>query len=810
MKNSILKLVIALFACTLYSNYGYSQLTIKGVIQDSEDNKALSFANIALLNKTDSNFVAATTTDENGYFELKAKDSLTYLLRISYLNYGTQLIEIETIKDNNTTNLGIIKISKNAQQLKEFTIESKKPLYSFEGEKKIYNVSEDISIQGGVATDALQNAPGVYVDMEGNISLRGVSGVEIWINDKPSKIKAEGLKSFLQQLPANAINRIEVITNPSARYGAEGTGGIINIVTNEKIKKNDLISFGFNGSTQPNYSPWLSYAFSNNKISINSYVNYNSSQNSNISKSEGLVLNQGDTIYNVLSNSKSEWNNDWIYGHLNFSWEIDSNTSLDFWGGFSYSQSNSISRSNSIRTLQNGDIFNFNRNNESKNTSNNIHSGLSFDHNFKKKKGHKISLYGYWGSFDSEGDRKFERIYSEISGKNLNYKQNSEYKGSWMSTDLNYENPLSEKRKIEAGAQFGINSIISNSQTDIFNFGSQQYEFVQLFSNSLDQKTINGAFYSTYSDTLWFINYKAGLRYEYASLSMNSIALEDELNRFWGSLFPTLHLSTKTKKNDNFTLSYARRLRYPMWELDPFVNRIDEESISSGNPYLDPTFTDSYEAAWARFFKSGTSISATVYHRRTRNDITYKSESAFDSIYNRYTIFSTHINAGKNIYNGADFTINYSPIKSLRLIWYTNLYDQSFYADLGSYIIDKNDFAYNSRLTLMYNFKNIRMHLIGNYRSASENVFGRTEPNYWINASVNADFYNRKLSLRLGMMDVFNWMERVSSTSTPTYISLSSSKLRSQFVNFGITFRFGKVELEKPQMPSSPGMQMNP
>lgn len=795
--------------CSLCVCSAYSQNKIKGKILDIEDNKVLSFANIAVLNCIDSVFISGTTTDENGFFEISTKDTSKFLLRISYLNYGTQIFEFETNKESKLTDLGDIKISKSAQQLTEFVIESKKPLYSFEGEKKIYNVSEDISVQGGVATDALQNAPGVYVDMEGNITLRGVSGVEIWINDKPSKIQAEGLKSFLQQLPANSINRIEVITNPSARYGAEGTGGIINIVTNEKIKKNDLISFGFNGSTQPSYSPWLSYAYSTEKFHINSYITYNSSKNSNISKSEGIVLNNNDTVYSVVSNSKGEWENEWMYGHLSFSWQIDTNTNIDFWGGFSLSKNNSFSNSNSLRTLNNGDLINFNRRNKGDNNSYNTHAGLSFDHNFKKKKGHKISINGYWGNFDSESLRYNERINIGLPNKNLSFKQNSEYRGTWMSSNIDYENPLKEKRKIEAGAQFGLNTVLSSSLTDTLNFASQQYEFVQLFSNSLDQKTYNGALYTTYSDTLWFINYKAGLRYEYASLNMNSIALNDELNRFWGSIFPTIHLSTRTKKNDNFTLSYARRLRYPMWELDPFVNRIDEESISSGNPYLDPTFTDSYEAAWAKFFKSGTSISSTIYHRRTNNDITYKSEGKFDQTYDRFTIFSTYINAGKNIYNGADFTINYSPIKNLRFIWYTNIYDQSFYADLGSYVIDKNDFAYNSRLTLMYNYKNIRMHIIGNYRSASDNIFGRTEPDYWINASLNADFFKRKLSLRLGMMDVFNWMERVSSTSTPTYISLSSSKHRSQFVNFGITFRFGKIELEKPQMAPSPGIQMN-
>ena len=205
---------------------------------------------------------------------------------------------------------------------------------------------------------------------------------------------------------------------------------------------------------------------------------------------------------------------------------------------------------------------------------------------------------------------------------------------------------------------------------------------------------------------------------------------------------------------------------------------------------------------------SGASVMSTVYHRRTMNDITNKSEGVYDEILQRYTIYSTFINSGRNIFTGADLTLTVLPLKNLRCMWYTNVYNQDFYADLDSYVVEKSNLTFSSMLNLMYNYKNFRFQLMGNYRAATENLTGSTEPLYWINATVNADFFKRKMSIRLGMMDVFNWREHSASVSTPTYSSVSSSKQKSQFFTFGLTFRFGRTELERQQkQPDMPAAQ---
>ncbi len=773
----------------------YAQVKINGVLRDSTDESVLAYANIALLHSSDSAFITGTTTDESGKFTLKA-DSGSYFLRVSYLGYGTQYLPLEVDAKFEKLDLGAIGINKAGENLGEVVITAKKPMYAYEGEKKVYNVGEDPSVQGGTATDALQNAPGVYVDMEGNITLRGVSGVEIWINDKPSRIRAEGLKEFLKQLPANSIEKIEVITNPSARYGAEGTAGIINIVTYEKIKQNQLFSFGYNGSTQTSYRPWASYVYSNDKFVFSTYMSASRFNGENTSNSSGLVLYEGDTIYESTSNSSDEYGYGWMYGHISLEYEFNKSNTLGLWGGASISKNDGSSASTSTRLMDSGELFESTSSYSGEGSGKNWYGGIEYEHNFKKE-GHKFMLDGYAGSHGSKSNNESSKIYNVQTWENLQYINDSQYDGIWSGIELNYENPLGKKRSLEAGLEGGYNTGDNKSRIDTFDFVSEEYLYVDVFSNLMDLQTATMASYITYSDTLWFINYKAGLRHEYAQMTMNSVALDGELHRTYSTLFPTLHLSTRTKNNDNYTLSYSRRVQYPQHELDPFVNRVNPDYLYSGNPYLDPAFTDAFEFGYAHFFKGGSNIMATVYHRRTNLDITYYSQSVFDTLLNRYTVYSTYVNSGKNIFTGADLTLTWVPKPMYRLMFNMNLYNEDIYADLGDYIVDKEDFTWDSKLIFMLNMGLFRLNIMGIYRAADETLTGSVEDNYFINATATADLMKRRLSLRFGVMDVFNMMERNSATNTPTYISLSSSKRKSQYITFGITFRFGKLELEQ-------------
>ena len=241
MKKLVLPFIIALLT---FSSTVFAQNRVTGTIVEEGSGKAIPFVNVGLFRQADSVFVSGAASDDKGRFELLAPDG-DYRLSVSAIGFQTFEQEL-TI--NGKQDLGQLTLKEGSTKLNEVTITEKRPLFAVEGEKTMYNTAEDPSIQTGTLSDALQNAPGVSVDVEGNITLRGTSSVEVWINDKPSHMTAENLKTYIQTLPANSIDHLEVITNPSARYGSKADG-IINIVTNAKIQKNEFFSFGVNGST---------------------------------------------------------------------------------------------------------------------------------------------------------------------------------------------------------------------------------------------------------------------------------------------------------------------------------------------------------------------------------------------------------------------------------------------------------------------------------------------------------------------------------------------------------------------------------
>ena len=267
---ALMKLTVAtiIVVFTLGGAVKAQTATIRGSVIDEKTGEAMPFVNVGLMRVADTVFVRGSATGPDGIFEIRTVTPGDYLLQASFVGYGTTVRPITVDRDINDIKVEMRTVGK---RLDEVEIVAEKPLYLMDGEKNMYNTKEDPSIQTGTASDALQNAPGVEVDAEGNITLRGVSSVEIWINDQPSHMNEEALKQYIKTMPANAIERIEVITNPSARYST--SGGVINIVTNQKITRNELLCLGVRATTMPNVSPWVSYVWANEKVDFNFYLN---------------------------------------------------------------------------------------------------------------------------------------------------------------------------------------------------------------------------------------------------------------------------------------------------------------------------------------------------------------------------------------------------------------------------------------------------------------------------------------------------------------------------------------------------------
>ena len=787
-----------------YSQNSFQKSTLQGQLIDDLNGDALAYANVGLLKSSDSTFIKGTSCDIDGKFEFKNIDTGNYFLRVSYVGYPTTLILVTA--ENGNTKLGNIKMSKISHNLEEVAIKAEKLMYQYEADKKVYNVTEDPSVQGGSASDALQNAPGVWVDLEGNITLRGVDNVEIWINDKPSRIPADGLKTYLQQLPANTLERIEVMTNPSAKFSASGTAGIINIVTKQKIKQNFLLSAGLNVATQPRINPWASFVWSNEKWKINTYIAHSQQTHEWNSINKGSVKNAGNSLYDFqtsnINKTDQKWNSIYVDGEYNFT----DKTRINAYFGGNLSEGDSKNAGINERYIINDSINVFiQRSNLSSSNGLNWYSGASFNHQIIPQK-HYLSLdvrLGQWSSLNnSENLEKSKFNYQNIElQRNRNFKSINDYVGNWYDLDFNYFNNFNTKSTIETGFSVNYSPINHEAPVDTFDFDQNTWIYSNLYSNYKDAYSQKANAFFSWSQKIKTFSYKAGIRAEYQYNFLNSIPMAKQVESDYLGFFPSAHLSYQTSKHYSYTASYSRRVQYPhIWYLDPFISYMNEESIWMGNPNLKPAYTNSYEIGGSKFFNKIGYLSMSLYHRRTDKSHTQSLEAVYDNYLQRYTIYQFMTNSGRDIFTGADVTFTFRPKPFMNIMLNANVYNKDIYAEMDTYTVKRNDFSYDAKIIFSSSFlKRYQAQLMGFYRSKNPTLQGQSDEMLFANASIRGDFFNKKLSVNLSVQDMLNTQKNKSLTDTPNLYSVSESWSNSQYVMLGLTFRFGKIEMEKEQ-----------
>lgn len=773
--------------------------TVSGVLEEEGSKAKIMYANVGVLKVEDSTFVRGASTDDKGKFTITNVPTGEYYLRVSSIGYQSTYVLVKVSQGN--IDLGVIKIGKGATTLDAVVIKEKKPMYAADGEKTMYNVSEDPSIQSGTTADALQNAPGVEVDLEGNVTLRGVSSVEIWINDKPSRLNEENLKTYIQQLPANALERIEVITNPSARYGSKTDGGVINIVTSAHVKHNSFTSFGLRASQQPSLSPWVSYMWANEKLSFNVYAGAWYSKRNNESEGYSIFLDQNkDTV--SREDYTSETDREYLSPnlHVSLSYDFDSMNNISFWGGFNSSNSSSIYSTDYFRREM-GTEYNYT--NQSDYTSNFTfgHYGLNYEHKFNNE-GHKImaDISGNFNmnKYDDISIRKYQPPY-----EHLGFDRNKISDGSSNSVDfsVDYSYPYSENGEIEAGIStyyskgndFTTTDTLVWGTTDVYNLDSLRFE-----DSESTSKDFGG--YFTIRHQFGNFTAKAGLRAEYETrdyIIHNSPKDNVEGLGFF-NLRPSLHLSYRTESMHNFSLSYSRRITPPSpSNLTSFIT-YNEDSYSTGNPLLEAVYTNSFEGGWTKFYENFGSIGISAYHRNVTNEVNTLTTAKYSDVFGRYVNYSMPVNLGSSYNTGAEFRVTYRPAAFVNVRFYANMYDAYYEYLEGENLKTNRSFSYSFNLNVNAKvWEKFNIYASGRYRSATETLYAESKPTYSIDCGVRADFFKRKLSMHISVWDLFNWNKSENITNNPYYISYNSNRVtNSRAISLGLTFRFGKMELE--------------
>ncbi len=794
----------------LYSNFAVSQtkISIQGVVKDSLTKECLFYANIALLNLKDSSLIKGVVTNEKGWFELSDISKGSYLLRVSYVGYASAFIPIQCNGEIKKMELDTIQLKSLSTSLGGITIIDKKPVYEFDGEKMMYNVSQDPVIQTGTLSDALQNAPGVEVDIEGNITLRGVSSVEIWINNKPSKLTAENLKTYIQQLPANTLERIEVITNPSAKYASEKNGGIINVITVSKIKKNSFISFGANASTKPMISPWISYAWANEKFSVNLYVNGNYMKNKTLANGYSLSFNdEMDTSsfksYSNESNSNSYSGNCF----LNLSYSIDSmnyiSLSSNAYGGMSGNKYQNESYRKEYLPLET--IYNYTINSSNSSNYGSFFGDLFYHHKFNNE-GHTIRA-GFGGDFsDNTSFNNYNRNYHIQNEYDKNKESSNEGGDFGFDAHVDYTIPYSKNGELSMGVSGNYNQSKGVSYEDTLVPGTTIYNFDTI--RFKDNLSFENSFQSYLSVRQSFGNFtmNVGCRFQFKQIDyqiINSPKYNIKVN--YPGLFPSIHLSYKTKTMHNFRLSYTRRINYPNEnQICTFID-YDEESFSTGNPLLESAYTHAVDGGWTKYFKTIGDIGVSGYFRYTKDEINTLTDVVYSDFFGRYVNYSMPVNSGSGYQTGGDFRFNYRLKSFMNIRFYANVY-QSHTETMFDYpttslrkdtLIITNNFTYSFRLNYWAKlFKILEINASANYRSPTKSLYIENKATYSIDCGLRADFFKRKLSVFVNVRDIFNWNKQEVNTESLYYKAYSSTKYNSRYISAGFTLRFGKIELE--------------
>lgn len=767
---------------------------VKGTVRDAKTGEELPLVNVGLMRQADTVFVRGAATDFDGEFVIKDVKPGSYLLQASSVGYESYLVMLD-VKDD----LVDLEIKLRAGTLlDEVEIVAEKPLYQMDGEKNMYNTKEDPSIQTGTASDALQNAPGVEVDAEGNITLRGVSSVEIWINDQPSHMNEEALKQYIKQMPANAIERIEVITNPSARYST--TGGVINIVTNQKMTRNEFLSLGFRANTMPSFSPWASYVYANEKFDMNIYVNANYSHHDSYADGTSALLRApGDTARFQSHRDTTESNNFGGYTGVNLNWNITDKTRLSTWAGiYPY-----WGRSHSTVDL---DYFEYpsTRNLGYRYTHDNDdgffwggYMGAWLEHRFDST-GRKLSFSLNGNTSSNSGTSTSSFVYRDPLRDTLFRRDYTLRRNPTIGFNLDYVHPLKNDWELAAGlaGSTGGGSLRQTMDT----MAAGQYERVLLRSHEGEERGTDLALYATAQKRWGGFTAKLGLRAEsawprstwnYADGTGTSV-----VDTVFFGLVPSLHLSYQTKTFTSYSLSYTLRHTNPgSTKLNRFVF-YDDYRYETGNPNLRRTYTHNLEAAWSKYIAGFGMLNLSAYFRANTDEIGSMAAAGYAPAYfpaSQLVNYSFPDNIGSSHTEGLEANVTYRPSGFFNVRLNASVFNYAYDYDGFS----DNRWSWSARLNLWAKLWNkLEVFANAHYSSPRLGLYSLTVANKGIDLGCSADFFERQLSVYFNVNDIFGMAEWGSNTTAPQYQTTGSQQFDSRFVSLGLTWRIGKMELE--------------
>lgn len=794
MKLNLLTTFFLIFTFTLV--YAQKEIKVKGTVVEQDSNIPLEFATITFTSKPDNKVVTGGITDTDGKFSVDVPIG-TYDISVEYISYKTKTYTDKSITKN--INLGTVGLSLDVESLEEVTIIAERTTVEIKLDKKIYNVGKDLTVRGGTVSDVLDNIPSVSVDVEGNVALRGNDDVRILINGKPSGLVGLNSTEALRQLPAESIERVEVITSPSARYDAEGTAGILNIILRRSKLEgmNGAITANAGHPTQAGISGNINYRTGDFNFFNTTSYNYREVPGSSYTNTEYLTSNN-----RIIENRDFDRIRKGLNTNFGIEWYINATASITT--SIQYRDSdNEQETTNILREFDsNNDLLNtttrFDPEFENDKT---LQYSVNFDKQFNGESNHKLTA-----NFQYESSSELEAsliVQDEIDVENVVTDENQDR--IFLQSD--YVKPIGEDSQLELGYQ-GRFLTLDTDYIVAFNDGFGNFDLDEDLSNNLIYKEYVNAFYSQFGSKIKEkFSFLLGLRMEGSRITIDQATSGDFEKKNYIGLFPTVNLAYKLSEDENLTLGYNRRIRRPRSRfINPFPSRSSATNIFQGNPDIDPSYSNTADLGYFHKFGKLT-LNTSLYFTNSTDVFTFITEETGETATVGGTevpvIRRTPINLATNDRYGFEFTLTYRPSKKWNINGNFNLYrskTEGFYEGTDFGAINTSWFMrINTKYTLPGNIDwQTRM----NYRGPREDAQNKSQGIFSMNLAFSKDLFKEKASIAFNISDVLNSRKRITETTTPTFNSESEFQWRKRSFNLAFTYRFNQ---QKKQNRSSRG-----
>jgi iron complex outermembrane recepter protein len=800
----IISFTLALF--TAISLVAQMKINISGQLQDNNQN-LLPYASIIFINTENENLNDAVLCDANGKFEIQIIPG-RYQMTLEAVNTPKQSLEKTFMKN---TNLGFITLTDNNSPQKntkekvidEVVVKATKSIYKVEIDKKVYSVDQDLTVKGGNLQDILNNVPSVNVDVDGSVSMRGNSNIRILINGKPSSMFGNSDDaSAMRAIPADMIEKVEVITNPSAKYEAAGTAGILNII----LKKTKVL--GFNGSvegtlgylprtglntnlnwTKGNYSWFVNGGggYRENKSTMNTDTYYKQTEANSTNPNKELSLIQRGITNSINQNYNA---------NTGLSIELNPKNTINVGATIYYFENES--KANIVNTAQNlMSSTEYNRRSVGNATNRMLSAEAGYEHKFEDT-GHLLTSNL---SIQNFVNHALENIHDEFQQKDFILKNNSDNRLFFIKTD--YELPLGDAAKLEAGHRFDMRNNITQ------NYYAQQINNLSITdannSNMVDYKDKINAAYLNYKNKTNKLAYQAGLRSEWTLIDIDYASYgqsNQKLSREFINFFPSVFFTYDVAENHQLLLNYSRRINRPDgWRMTPIRRLNNDRNTFVGNASLMPEYINSFEFGYLYNTKK-LSINPSLYYQRSTDDITVVTtiENALTPQGDSYSIINTMpMNASTMHKYGLELTSTYNPLPFLKFLANVNAFayqNNPYIANLPS----SNGIAVNAKIntTLMLS-KTFNLQIQDQYSSVRRTLNNTSKAVNSMNIGMNKTFANGNFILTFNVQDVFNTRARMFINDTPEFNRDLYMQMQPRQFSLSLTYKFkNEAKQEKP------------